>query len=79
MVASSRIYPRRALIDLALGASVFGLSGCGFKPLYGTSGISASPDVLNAMAQMRIRPIADRNGQRLRQILNEQVHTNGPA
>ncbi|MBL8629254.1 MAG: hypothetical protein JNM81_06475 [Rhodospirillaceae bacterium] len=55
------------------------LSGCGFRPLYGSSGVSGSPQVLAAMAQMRIRPIADRSGQRLRQILNEQVHTNGPA
>jgi LPS-assembly lipoprotein len=65
---------------LGLGSvAALSISGCGFRPLYGTNSLTASPAVVEAMAQMRIRPIADRSGQRLRQILNEQVHTNGPA
>ena len=70
---------RRKIVLGFSGAAALILSGCGFRPLYGTNSIAASPAVLNAMAQMRIRPIADRSGQRLRQILNEQIHTNGPA
>lgn len=61
------------------GIAALSLSGCGFRPLYGTSGVAASPEVMTALSQMRIRPIADRTGQRLRQILIEQIHTNGPA
>ncbi len=71
---------KRRSVVLGLGSvAALALAGCGFRPLYGTSSVSNSPEVLAAMAQMRIRPIADRQGQRLRQILNEQVHTNGPA
>lgn len=55
------------------------LAGCGFRPLYGSAGVAASPGVLNALSQTRIRPIADRSGQRLRQILNEKIYSNGPA
>lgn len=68
--------PRRMFL---LGGATLALSGCGFRPLYGRSGVAASPDVLNALAQTRIRPIADRSGQRLRQILNEKLYSNGPA
>lgn len=70
---------RRTFVGGLCSVAALALSGCGFRPLYGSSGVSGSPQVLAAMAQMRIRPIADRSGQRLRQILNEQVHTNGPA
>lgn len=76
----SVVYYRRALLQSALmGAAGLGLAACGFRPLYGSSGVAASPDVLNALAQTRIRPIADRNGQRLRQILNDKLYSNGPA
>jgi LPS-assembly lipoprotein len=71
---------RRAFLR---GGATFGtglvLAGCGFRPLYGTSGVAASPAVLSALAQTRIRPIAERSGQRLRQILNEKLYSNGPA
>jgi len=70
---------RRLVISSGLALAALGLSGCGFRPLYGKSGVAASPEVMAALAQTRIRPIADRSGQRLRQILNEQIHTNGPA
>ena len=76
---SRRGFVSGLLTATTAGLSAFGLSACGFRPLYGTSGVAASPEVMTALAQTRIRPIADRNGQRLRQILNEQMHTNGPA
>lgn len=71
--------PRISRRLIVLGGTALALSGCGFRPLYGRSGVAASPDVLNALAQTRIRPIADRNGQRLRQILNEKLYSNGPS
>ena len=71
---------RRGILTavLASGAGL-ALAACGFRPLYGRSGVAASPDVLNALAQTRIRTIADRSGQRLRQILNDKLYSNGPA
>lgn len=70
---------RRFAVVGGLTLAAVALSGCGFRPLYGTSGVAGSSQVMDALAQTRIRPIADRSGQRLRQILNEQIHSNGPA
>ena len=71
---------RRALRDAGVAtAAGLLLAWGGFRPLYGSSGGAASPEVLSALAQIRIRPIADRSGQRLRQILNEKIYSNGPA
>ncbi len=79
-ISSFSSFRRRALLRSGIGTAMAGLlAGCGFRPLYGTSGVSASPAVLSALAQTRIRPIADRSGQRLRQILNEKIYSNGPA
>ena len=66
---------RRALRDAGVAtAAGLLLASCGFRPLYGSSGVAASPEVLSALAQIRIR-----RGQRLRQILNEKIYSNGPA
>ncbi|MDX2143722.1 MAG: LPS assembly lipoprotein LptE [Rhodospirillaceae bacterium] len=71
---------RRGFFTYAISAGAAALlSGCGFRPLYGTRGVAARPEVLNALAATAIRPISDRAGQRLRQILNEKLHGNGPA
>jgi LPS-assembly lipoprotein len=79
-VSSSSLLARRQALQLGFVLLAgTGLAGCGFRPLYGSSGVAASPDVMDALAQTRIRPIADRNGQRLRQILNEKLYANGPA
>jgi LPS-assembly lipoprotein len=79
-VSSSSLLARRTALRLGvvLGAGV-GLGGCGFRPLYGSSGVAANPGVVEALAQTRIRPIPDRSGQRLRQVLNEKLYANGPA
>jgi len=76
MISLSR---RCALSALAASTAGVLLSACGFRPLYGSSGVAASPVVLGALAQTRIRPIADRGGQKLRQILTEKLYTNGQA
>jgi LPS-assembly lipoprotein len=75
-ITNSRRCALNSLAAMAVGAS---LSACGFRPLYGSSGVAAAPAVMGALAQTRIRPIADRSGQRLRQILTEKLYTNGPA
>ena len=78
--SNSAVSRRRALVDVSLAtAAGLLLASCGFRPLYGSSGVAASPEVLAALAQIRIRPIADRSGQRLRQILNEKIYSNGPT
>lgn len=53
------------------------LGACGFRPLYGSYGPSASPDVTNALANISIPVIPDRRGQKLRQILREQLQPQG--
>jgi LPS-assembly lipoprotein len=71
---------RRRCLTLVLGAgAAVVVSACGFRPLYGSRGVAARPEVLTALAETRIRPIPERAGQRLRQILNEKLHSNGPA
>jgi LPS-assembly lipoprotein len=70
---------RRVLGGLVAAVAGSALGGCGFRPLYGAAGVTGGPDVVAALAQTRIRPIADRSGQRLRQILNEKLYSNGPA
>jgi LPS-assembly lipoprotein len=67
---------RRAALAVLTAAA---LAGCGFRPMYGTGGAAGQPQVLTALAETSIRPIPDRAGQRLRQILNEKLHGNGPA
>lgn len=80
MVLKNSKMPRRRLLTGGLvGGFGLALAGCGFRPLYGSSGVAASPEVLNALAQTRIRAIADRSGQRLRQILNDKLYSNSPA
>jgi LPS-assembly lipoprotein len=64
-----------------LGACAFLLSGmlsaCGFTPLYGEHADSASPGVVDEFSRVAIRPIPDRQGQRLSQILREELQPSG--
>jgi LPS-assembly lipoprotein len=65
----------RSLISLAL----LQLGACGFEPLYGASGSAAatSSRVIEAMAQTRVEPIADRIGQELRNDLLDRLTPRG--
>src|SRR4051812_27534224 len=65
---------RAALASVILAV---GLSGCGFTPLYGDHGVSAAPGVVTEMSHVSIRPMADRQGQRLRQVLREELQPTG--
>lgn len=68
-----KIVLRTALL-LAMTAA---LSGCGFTPLYGKNGVSSAPEVVDAMSTVSIRPLPDRQGQRLRQVLREGLQPAG--
>ena len=60
---------RRGFFGGVLGTAGLIISGCGFKPLYGTpeSGESASLE----LASVRVDPIPDRVGQILRNELTD--------
>lgn len=71
---------RRGIIVAALSAAATAmLGGCGFKPMYGRSSTTGRSDVRDALAHVRISPIPDRQGQRLRQILREKFASDGEA
>lgn len=70
------VKPGRAAVAVTLALA---LSGCGFSPLYGQRGIAAAPAVTDSLTQVLIRPLADRQGQKLRQILREQLQPRGMA
>lgn len=53
------------------------LSACGFSPLYGEYGVSDAPGVTEALTTVRIRPLPDRQGQKLRQVLRERIQPKG--
>lgn len=52
------------------------LAGCGFRPLYGGSG-SAGTDVSSRLDQVDIGLIPDRQGQLLRQALEQELQRAG--
>jgi LPS-assembly lipoprotein len=65
---------RRRFAELLLaGLALPTLAACGFRPLYGRGGAGGRAEVREALAQIRVRPIADRQGQKLRQILREKL------
>lgn len=53
------------------------LAACGFSPLYGQQSAAASPDVVDALRSVIIRPLPDRQGMKLRQVLREQMQPTG--
>lgn len=69
----------RPLTFIAVMAVTLALAACGFKPLYGTGGAAGSSQVVSAMSGIVIRPIADRQGVKLRQTLSEKLHPNGAS
>ena len=51
------------------------LSGCGFRPLYGTAG--TNHHLSDQLAQIRIETIPDRTGQQLWNFLLDRLNPNG--
>jgi LPS-assembly lipoprotein len=63
---------RRGFVAGAFGAAgLMSVGGCGFKPLYGTSGSGESASL--DMASVRVEPIPDRIGQVLRNELTDRL------
>jgi LPS-assembly lipoprotein len=63
--------------QFAIAALLVALGGCGFSPLYGTHGPASSPGVADALAKVAIRPLPNREGMKLRQVLREQLQPQG--
>lgn len=55
---------------------VFATSSCGFKPMYGEQGLSDAT-LTGARPEIFINNIPDREGQILRNLLIDQLYTNG--
>lgn len=53
------------------------LAGCGFEPLYGEHSLGNGSGVMAEMSHVAIRPLPDRQGMRLRQVLREQLQPRG--
>ncbi|MBV6634063.1 MAG: hypothetical protein KI792_13635 [Alphaproteobacteria bacterium] len=54
------------------------LASCGFQPVYGTAGRDGGgPTVQEQFADVRVAPIADREGQMLRNALIDQIYVDG--
>ena len=51
-------------------------AGCGFKPLYGTSGDDAS-STSDRLASVRILPLPDRIGQKVHNLLRDRLNPQG--
>lgn len=62
---------------LAVGLVALSLTGCGFTPLYGEHGITAAPEVADALSQVSIRSLPNREGVKLRQVLREELNSQG--
>lgn len=62
---------------LAVGLVALSLTGCGFTPLYGEHGVAAAPEVADALSQVSIRSLPNREGVKLRQVLREELNPQG--
>ncbi|MDB5369697.1 MAG: hypothetical protein JWP20_1255 [Roseomonas sp.] len=72
--------PRRGLLGLGT-LGLLGLGGCGFRPLYGSSGAAnaVSGPVAAELAAVEVARIPERNGQLLRRALQERLWTSGQS
>jgi LPS-assembly lipoprotein len=69
----ARTLPRRIAVLVVVAT----LAGCGFHPLYGRS--SGNAQIAPEMASIYIEPIADRQGQLLRNALLGRMSSEGQA
>lgn len=69
---------RRALLG---AAGLLGLSGCGFRPLYGPMATAdgGDPDLVTELAAVRVGPIYERTGQLLRRNLQRRLEDTRPG
>ena len=66
----------RRLTAALLAAMAFGLSACGFTPLYGGADSQALAPV-DHMAAIRISPLPDRTGQQMHNLLRDRLNPVG--
>lgn len=76
--------PRTLVRTLSLAALIAGaglLAACGYRPLYGSSGLSssASSSAVAALSATEVARIADRPGQMLRTELERRFHVPRPT
>lgn len=69
---SDRFRHSAGVRTMVLALAVLPLAGCGFRPLYGESS-----GTTQALAEVRVAPIADRQGQILRNELLDRISPNG--
>lgn len=70
----------RGVGRLPIAIAIFGvlvLTGCGFKPLYGESGVTGKSIVQTSLQQVSINPIKSRTGQILRNYLIDRMNPSG--
>jgi len=75
------MWSRRAALGFLAGAGALAVTGCGFRPLYGTrtptGGASGSPGIDRQLAAVRVEPIANRLGQQLHNQLRDGLNPLG--
>jgi LPS-assembly lipoprotein len=78
LAVSSTSLSRRALLG---AAGLLGLSGCGFRPLYGpvTAADGSASDLSDELAAVRVGPIYERTGQLLRRNLQRRMEDSAPG
>lgn len=65
-------------ISLGAGLGVSGLlTGCGFRPVYGTGANGRSDAAMTGLSQVNVQPIPERSGQLLRNALQQRLEGTG--
>ncbi len=68
---------RRLLTLLAVSSlGLLGLSGCGFRPLYGRQSDTGGSTV-DEIARVQIKPLPDRTGQQFNNLLRDRLNPRG--
>jgi LPS-assembly lipoprotein len=63
----------------AVAGTLMLLGGCGFRPLYGHDSVSREPAMAAQFAATQISVLPDRLGQRMRNMLIDSLHAEGPS
>lgn len=75
------MWSRRAALGFLAGTGALAVTGCGFRPLYGTrtptGAASGSPGIDRQLAAVRVEPIANRLGQQLHNQLRDGLNPLG--
>ncbi|MBO1076692.1 LPS assembly lipoprotein LptE [Roseomonas marmotae] len=69
---------RRGLLGAGT-AGLLGLSGCGFRPLYGDAGATASSPVMTELSTIEVALIPERTGQLMYRALQQRLWVGGQS